>query len=217
MSSIKIYMNGKLVDQQDAKVSVFDHGFLYGDGVFEGIRVYNGKIFREREHIDRLWDSCKTVDIKMPMTKEEVAAAKEEPLTLKESLALAKESKKASDVINKKYVADFLISTFGEDVECNMRENYTKTNLPLADTHYAIGEDGKKCFVYVYETDAVVVLLMRLNEEYAESVRTSGHKIVRSAFPKSKDAWYTVIADASYTEDDIQELLTDGFNLAKYS
>ena len=73
--SIKIYMNGRLVDEEDAKVSVFDHAFLYGDGVFEGIRVYNGKVFREREHIDRLWDSCKTVDIQVPMTKEEVVAA----------------------------------------------------------------------------------------------------------------------------------------------
>ena len=73
--SIKIYMNGQLVDEENAKVSVFDHGFLYGDGVFEGIRVYNGKIFRAKEHIDRLWDSCKTLDIKMPMTKEAVIDA----------------------------------------------------------------------------------------------------------------------------------------------
>ena len=51
--SIKIFMNGQLVDQENAKVSVFDHGFLYGDGLFEGIRVYNGKIFRCKQHIDR--------------------------------------------------------------------------------------------------------------------------------------------------------------------
>lgn len=147
--------------------------------------------------------------------EEEVAADKEESLSLQESLALAKESKKASDVINKKYVADFLTSTFGEDVECNMRGNYTSTNLPLADTHYAIGKEGKKCFIYVYETDAAVVLLLKLSEEYAESVRASGHRIIRSAFPKSKDAWYSVIADATYTEEDVQEILTDACNMAK--
>ena len=73
--SIKIFMNGQLVDQENAKVSVFDHGFLYGDGLFEGIRVYNGKIFRCKQHIDRLWDSAKTLDIKIPMTKDEVVDA----------------------------------------------------------------------------------------------------------------------------------------------
>lgn len=73
--SIKIYMNGQLVDREDAKVSVFDHGFLYGDGIFEGIRVYNGKVFRAQKHLDRLWDSAKTLDIKIPMTKDEMKAA----------------------------------------------------------------------------------------------------------------------------------------------
>lgn len=73
--SIKIYMNGQLVDREDAKVSVFDHGFLYGDGIFEGIRVYNGKIFRAKKHIDRLWDSAKTLDIKIPISKDEMKAA----------------------------------------------------------------------------------------------------------------------------------------------
>ena len=99
-----------------------------------------------------------------PKEEPQEEVKEEEPLTLKESLALAKESKKASDVINKKYVADFLTATFGEEVECNMRGNYTKTSLPLADTHYAIGKEGKRCFVYVYETDAAVVLLLRLSE-----------------------------------------------------
>ena len=73
--SLKIFLDGRLVDKEDAKVSVFDHGFLYGDGIFEGIRYYNGKIFREKQHIDRLWDSAKTVNIKIPMTKQEVVKA----------------------------------------------------------------------------------------------------------------------------------------------
>ena len=62
--SIKIYMNGQLVDREDAKVSVFDHGFLYGDGIFEGIRLYNGKVFRAKKHMDRLWDSGEWSDVK---------------------------------------------------------------------------------------------------------------------------------------------------------
>ena len=56
-----IYVNGEFVKKEDAKISVFDHGFLYGDGIFEGIRVYNGNIFKSKEHIDRLFDSAKSI------------------------------------------------------------------------------------------------------------------------------------------------------------
>ena len=55
----KVYINGKLFDKADAKISVYDHGLLYGDGVFEGIRIYDGKVFRLREHIERLYDSAR--------------------------------------------------------------------------------------------------------------------------------------------------------------
>ncbi|NLA32143.1 MAG: branched-chain amino acid aminotransferase, partial [Methanomicrobiales archaeon] len=55
-----IYLDGKYVPEEEAKVSVFDHGLLYGDGVFEGIRAYNGRVFRLDEHIARLYDSAKT-------------------------------------------------------------------------------------------------------------------------------------------------------------
>ena len=68
-------MNGKLVDKQDAKVSVYDHGLLYGDGVFEGIRVYGGKVFRHKEHVDRLWESAQAIALTIPLTKEQVTAA----------------------------------------------------------------------------------------------------------------------------------------------
>ena len=68
-------MNGQLVDREDAKVSVFDHGLLYGDGIFEGIRLYNGKVFRAKTHLERLWDSAKTLDIKIPISKEEMLDA----------------------------------------------------------------------------------------------------------------------------------------------
>lgn len=65
-----ISINGKLVDKADAKVSVYDHGFLYGDGVFEGMRVYSGKVFRLREHIDRLYDSAKAILLEIPLTPD---------------------------------------------------------------------------------------------------------------------------------------------------
>ena len=67
-----IYIDGKYLPDDKAGISVFDHGFLYGDGVFEGIRAYNGKIFRLKEHLDRLYDSAKTIDIKPPISKEEM-------------------------------------------------------------------------------------------------------------------------------------------------
>ena len=68
-----IYIDGKYLPEDQAKISVFDHGFLYGDGVFEGIRAYNGRVFRLKEHLDRLYDSAKTIDLHPPLSKEELA------------------------------------------------------------------------------------------------------------------------------------------------
>ena len=70
-----VYMDGKLVPEEEAKVSVFDHGLLYGDGIFEGIRVYDGNIFRLHEHIVRLYESAKTIGMDIPMGIDEVEAA----------------------------------------------------------------------------------------------------------------------------------------------
>ncbi len=72
---LSVYIDGQLVNERDAKISVFDHGLLYGDGVFEGIRFYEGRVFRCEEHIDRLYDSAKAIAMKMPWTKEEVTEA----------------------------------------------------------------------------------------------------------------------------------------------
>ncbi len=66
--SMKIFMDGKLVDERNAKISVFDHGLLYGDGVFEGIRAYNGRVFKLKEHIDRLFYSAKAILLDIPMS-----------------------------------------------------------------------------------------------------------------------------------------------------
>lgn len=74
---LKIWLDGKLVDESEAKISVFDHGVLYGDGVFEGIRVYSGKIFESQAHIDRLYDSAKVIRMNIPMSKEDMTEAME--------------------------------------------------------------------------------------------------------------------------------------------
>ena len=71
----KVYINGKFFDKADARISVYDHGLLYGDGVFEGIRVYAGKIFRLREHLDRLYDSAKHIALEIPLGREQMTEA----------------------------------------------------------------------------------------------------------------------------------------------
>ncbi|MFM7035405.1 MAG: branched-chain-amino-acid transaminase [Planctomycetia bacterium] len=70
-----IFMNDRLVPEDEARVSVFDHGLLYGDGVFEGLRSYSGRVFRLDAHIDRLWDSARAICLEIPLSKEAVAKA----------------------------------------------------------------------------------------------------------------------------------------------
>ena len=72
---MKVYLNGSLVDESDAKISVFDHGLLYGDGIFEGIRLYQNCIFKLKEHLIRLQKSAKAILLEMPCTEEEMAEA----------------------------------------------------------------------------------------------------------------------------------------------
>ena len=72
---MKIYIDGQYYDEQNAKISVFDHGLLYGDGIFEGIRAHNSRVFRLKEHIDRLFASAKAILLTIPMTHAEMMAA----------------------------------------------------------------------------------------------------------------------------------------------
>ncbi|MFC2149860.1 aminotransferase class IV, partial [Candidatus Auribacterota bacterium] len=71
---MKVYINGKFYSREDAKVSVFDSSFLYGDGVFEGICFYNKRIFKLSEHIDRLYESAKTINHKIPIDRDKMNA-----------------------------------------------------------------------------------------------------------------------------------------------
>ncbi len=72
---MKIYIDGKYYDQKNAKISVFDHGLLYGDGIFEGIRAYNGRVFKLAEHVERLFYSAKSILLKMPLTPAQMMRA----------------------------------------------------------------------------------------------------------------------------------------------
>jgi branched-chain amino acid aminotransferase len=80
----KIYINGKFFDKQDAKVSVYDHGFLYGDGVFEGIRIYNSKAFRLKQHIDRLYESARSIYLEIPIPREQMTQAVNDTIKVNE-------------------------------------------------------------------------------------------------------------------------------------
>jgi branched-chain amino acid aminotransferase len=72
---MKIYLDGEFYGEKEAKISVFDHGLLYGDGIFEGIRFYNGRVRKLEAHMDRLWDSARALCLTIPMTKAEMAGA----------------------------------------------------------------------------------------------------------------------------------------------
>jgi branched-chain amino acid aminotransferase len=73
--SLRVWINGTLYDKENAKISVYDHGLLYGDGVFEGLRSYNGKIFRLEEHLRRLWDSAQSIALTIPIQREAITKA----------------------------------------------------------------------------------------------------------------------------------------------
>ena len=72
---LTIFIDGKFLPEAEAKISVFDHGLLYGDGIFEGVRFYNGRVFRLDEHTDRLWDSARSICLEIPMSKEAMSEA----------------------------------------------------------------------------------------------------------------------------------------------
>lgn len=79
---MKIYLNGQYVSEDEAKVSVFDHGLLYGDGVFEGIRIYNKRVFLIQEHVTRLYESARAIRLVIPISEAEMTAALEKTVEM---------------------------------------------------------------------------------------------------------------------------------------
>src|SRR5438105_1670184 len=76
------WLNGQLVDKENARISVYDHGLLYGDGVFEGIRIYSGRIFECEAHLDRLWASAKAIRLTIPVSRDDFRAAMEQTVKI---------------------------------------------------------------------------------------------------------------------------------------
>jgi branched-chain amino acid aminotransferase len=79
-AAFKVWINGKLYDKQDARISVYDHGLLYGDGVFEGLRSYGGNVFRLEQHLARLWNSAKAILLDIPLSRDQIGRAIDETL-----------------------------------------------------------------------------------------------------------------------------------------
>jgi len=142
----------------------------------------------------------------------------EQELSLKESLALAKSAKaeKTTHTTSKNSICEYLAGKYGDEVELNTRDNYTRTGLPLADTHYVHGEDGKdRCFVYVYETQGSMMLLVRANYDFAKALKKNHPNVHKSAFPKSKEPWNSIILDDSFSDEEVHKLLDDVIALNK--
>lgn len=137
-----------------------------------------------------------------------------EGFSLNETIALA-EVAGPHVSLTKRGVTEFLSEEFGASVVTASYGNRAETGLPPVDVHYLLSDGGKKCFAYVYQTDGAVLLLLRLTEAYAESIREAGHGIRRSAFPNGTEAWYGIIVDDTYTEADVREILFDACEMAK--
>lgn len=135
-------------------------------------------------------------------------------MTLKESLKVA-ENVKAKIEISKKYIADYLENKYGKTVVVNRRANMTKLGrgktegLPLADTHYSVINKEKKCFTDVYEINGAVLILVKAPKDYAKTLQESHRFVTLSTFPKSKDTWYPIAVDDSWTEESICKMLDD--------
>ena len=137
---------------------------------------------------------------------EESAEESGEGVGLKESLAIASHAHRA-EKMSKGYIADYLRSVYPDKVELNERVNATTTGLPLADTHYVKVKGKKICFVYVYETEGAMMLLLKTKDALGKEMTKEHHSVRRSAFPKAKDAWYSVVVDDSLSNAQVEDML----------
>ena len=186
--------------------------------------VLSDKIyFAEREVLaDSQFIAINDVSETAPVAGEEIAVTAEpvtestpvaqaEQITLKDSLELAAKSTR-KEKITKKYIADYLKNKFGQGVETNCRANSIKSGkLPLADTHYVLGRNDTVCFAFVYEVNETVMLLLKVSKALGNKF-AKGHTNVRpSAFPRSKENWYSVIIDDSFTNDEVEKILEESY------
>lgn len=145
-----------------------------------------------------------------PASVEEVAeevAPVEEPAPVQEAMSLEEAFSAAENTVamddfdlSKKSISEWLVATFGNDIEVNCRANYTKTGLPLADTHYAFKNGKRICFIYVYEmSNNKTFFLLKADTDTAAEIRAKHPGFVPSKFPHSaQNNWYTLIVDSTF-------------------
>ena len=155
----------------------------------------------------------------VPVKKEEPAPTKEEEneevgASLKESFSIM-DALVSQSRVTKASICEYLSKTFGDKVVLNNRPNRTKNDrLPMADTHYALVDGKKVCFVYVYQNDAGgVLLLVKTIKEHYEMIAEKHAGVKRSAFPR-RGEWYSIIVDDTYYEQEIYKILADSFYVA---
>ncbi len=113
-----------------------------------------------------------------------------------------------SEKITKAYVKAYLTEKYPDSIKLNARGNFTKTGLPLADTHFVKAENGKDvCFIYVYETEGATMLLLKTKDELGEELAKDYETVRKSAFPKAKDRWYSVVIDDSITDEEVKDMI----------
>ena len=202
----KLIMDNTYTEEQVGKIidDCFEYAYV--------IKEEEPKEVEEEKPVEKPVEEVKEEPVvEEPVQEEE---EQEEEVTLKASLAAAATViVSSSDKIDKKFVYEYLENKYGEDVETNKRENFTSTGLPLADTHYALGEK-KKCFVYVYETNGTTLLLINNTAPYGKELKKDHSLVTRSAFPKSKDKWFSLIIDDSYSAAQVCKILDDCYILA---
>lgn len=142
-----------------------------------------------------------------PAKEGGIEEEKAEGAKLSDSSALAK-SADGKYGLDKKGIAAHLKEKFGEKVEVNERENFTSTGLPLADTHFAVRDGKRKCFLYVYEGNEVL-LLLKTSEENGDKLAKMHKNIARSAFPKSKESWYAFVPDGTIKQEEVLAIIDE--------
>ena len=200
-----LVMDGTYTEDQVKKI--LDDSFAHA------YRVAEEEAKEEAEELAKAAEPVQEEPIVEEVVEEPVVEEEpEQEVTLKESLAAAAHITHSVEVdtFDKKFICEYLKNKYGDDVEINTRENFTSTGLPLADTHYVAGKK-KKCFVYVYETNGTTLLLINNTSAYEKQLKKEHKLVTKSAFPKSKDEWFSVIIDDSFSKAQVQKVLDDCF------
>lgn len=169
------------------------------------------KVAEEIKAEEPVIEETEVEEVKEEQPKEEVKES-----SLKESMEKAASSG-TKGIAQKDTVAKYLQEKYGEEVEINNRPSTTKpgkgktVGLPLADTHYTLKNGQRKCFVYVYDVDGNSLLIVKVPQEYGESLKKNHNLVSKSAFPKTRDAssWYSVPVDETWNEARLCKLLDD--------